>query len=242
MQTIKKVDEGPLQRKRISKLHIATLGRGELIGISELIDKKQRKHCCICSSSSGKLIRINAEDFESRVLPQNYKTLKEIYKVKKTTYEAREQNMKLLTLEPLVNSSVEQPVRSETPTKSRQIRYSRPKLKSFDKSIDFITPRLSSFDRTMTNLTQRPDSFELLRTKLSTVVSPKRSKVTTKPCNIHMQAIKSKCKRMFRAKVFAPYSSTVTEEFRNTKIIDVSSLVKSFTIEQGDTRRSMEKR
>lgn len=61
LQTIKQVDDGPLQKKKFTKMHIATLGAGELVGITEVLEKRPRRHSCVCASSKGKLIKISAD-------------------------------------------------------------------------------------------------------------------------------------------------------------------------------------
>jgi CRP-like cAMP-binding protein len=61
IQTLTTVNDGPLQRRRFTKLHIASLGVGELIGVSEVIDKRSRKYTCVCASSRGTLLRLSEE-------------------------------------------------------------------------------------------------------------------------------------------------------------------------------------
>lgn len=119
----------------------------------------------------------------------------------------------------------------------RSTRLSKPKLKSIDLSSAYVPPRIDSFDRTMTNLTQRPDSFELLRSKLSTIVSPKR-RITAKPGNIHMQAVRSNMKKLFRTGNGPLCGSSKGAGTRNDKTLDVSTLIKGLTVEGPVTRRS----
>lgn len=61
LKTMKTVETSPLRRKHFQKIHIATIAKGEILGVTELLEKSAWKHTCECSSAYGKLMKISVE-------------------------------------------------------------------------------------------------------------------------------------------------------------------------------------
>jgi CRP-like cAMP-binding protein len=228
IKTLKTVDDGPLQKKKYKKAHIATLGVGELVGVAELIDKTPRVHACLCSSSSGVLYRIKAkvrltQDFEARVMKsQSYPALADINRVKKTTYTARVESLKTMAFtKPTAQIKPEgsKPQKDLLPSRHMMREDSRREVGKKEDS-----RREESWRNLRRNRVKRKEisksgdyiphqleSFDRTMTnlhhqpdtlaliKLTQVVSPRRRPLKP-PCNIHVKAIKERALSFHRSR------------------------------------------
>jgi CRP-like cAMP-binding protein len=238
-QTLKTVENSPLQRKHFRKMHIANLAQGELIGVTELLEKTPWQHTCECTSSVGKLFRFTVEvrsrqDFTLRVMSQSIKTLSQIHKVKTSTYMLRAQNLRTLSLDPA--SATDQPstVQQKTVTNASRPASTHSKPRTLPICREPAIPRQGSIERTMTNLSRRPDSFERMRTKLKQPTKPLRRQSAQRTGNIHTQAMRNASRNYFKLKAYAPFlvSSRKGEESFFRAEFDASSLVKSFALDR----------
>jgi CRP-like cAMP-binding protein len=205
-QTFKSATRSPFHRKR-HKVHLATLGKGELLGVTELLEKSNWKTTCECSSSQGQLLKFkvkvnSTQDFIFRVMSQSYSLLTEIHQHKTSTYKTRVRQLESLESKPKtfdVPHTEEESFMSRMPS----IRLHKPKLIGFERRKSQGKPKVMnatfnsgsshrrSQERTMTNLSQRPDAFDSLRAKLIKPHASRRGlssshKVSSR---IHTQAV-----------------------------------------------------
>jgi CRP-like cAMP-binding protein len=201
-QTIKTAESNSLHHRR-HKVHIATLGKGELLGVTEVLEKSNWRTTCECSSSHGRLLKFKVEvnttqDFTFRVLSQSYSMLTEIHQHKTSTYTTRVKHLASLNSQPKT-SDVPRACFDRKPSirlhKPQLIGYGRRESQDVPEALnatfDCRSTRRQSQERTMTNLSHRPDAFDSLRAKLikphaSKRVRPQSYRVSNR---VHTQAV-----------------------------------------------------